>query len=492
MLAMSTVLRREPPFRTLFGYGLVFGADGRPMHKSAGNAIEFDEAAERMGVDVMRWTFARARPEENIDFGWEAGDDARRELLVLWNVFAFLVRYARLTGWEPPRAGARGLALAGGPRSDVLDRWVALRGDDLALQVRAALEAYDARAAAVRLGEHIDDLSTWYLRRSRRRFSRHARPADRAAAFRTLHEALVTTARVAAPLLPFLAEELYQVLVAEHDEGVPSSVHLTHWPAPAPATAADRALSTAMVTLRRAVDLARTLRAQAGLRVRQPLAAAWLALPGGTLAAGLDAPDQAALLEVFADELNVHDVRLIGADSDLLARRVRPLLPIIGKRLGAAVPAVMAAARAGEFELHPDGSVTLGGVTLAPDEVEVQATPRPGTSVAHDQGLVVVLDTTLTDALVAEGDARELARAIQDLRRQLELDLDEEIVVDVEAAASLMAALAPHLDRLKADTLATDIRPCDPWPPDRTTHEGTAALSTGSVRLAVHRAGVAA
>ena len=132
MLAMSTVLRREPPFRTLFGYGLVFGADGRPMHKSAGNAIEFDEAAERMGVDVMRWTFARARPEENIDFGWEAGDDARRELLVLWNVFAFLVRYARLTGWEPPRAGARGLALAGGPRSDVLDRWVALRGDDLA------------------------------------------------------------------------------------------------------------------------------------------------------------------------------------------------------------------------------------------------------------------------------------------------------------------------------------------------------------------------
>jgi isoleucyl-tRNA synthetase len=247
-----------------------------------------------------------------------------------------------------------------------------------------------------------------------------------------------------------------------------------------------------MVTLRRAVDLARTLRAQAGLRVRQPLAAAWLALPGGTLAAGLATADQAALLEVFADELNVHDVRLIGADSDLLARRVRPLLPVIGKRLGAAIPAIMAAARAGEFELHADGSVTLGGVTLAPDEVEVQATPRPGTSVAHDQGLVVVLDTTLTAALVAEGDARELARAIQDLRRQLELDLDEEIAVDVEAGPSLMATLAPHLERLKADTLATDIRPCDPWPGDRATHETTAALSTGSVRLSVHRAGVAA
>jgi len=492
MLAMSTVLRREPPFRTLFGYGLVFGADGRPMHKSAGNAIEFDEAAERMGVDVMRWTFARARPEENVDFGWEAGDDARRELLVLWNVFAFLVRYARLTGWEPPRSGARGLALAGGPRSDVLDRWIALRCDDLAGQVRGALERYDARAAALRLGEHIDDLSTWYLRRSRRRFSHRARPADRAAAFRTLHEALVTTAQVAAPLLPFLAEELYQVLVAEHDKAVPASVHLTRWPASIPATPEDRALAAAMVTLRRAVDLARTLRSQAGLRVRQPLAAAWLALPGGTLAAGLAPSDQAALLEVFADELNVHDVRLIGADSELLARRVRPLLPVIGRRLGPAVPAVMAAARAGEFELHPDGSVTLGGVTLAADEVEVQATPRPGTSVAHDQGLVVVLDTTLTSALVAEGDARELARAIQDLRRQLELDLDEGIAVDVEGDGTLLAALTPHLERVKADTLATEIRPRDPWPGDHGAHEAMAALSTGDVRLAIRRAGAAA
>ena len=101
MLAMSTVLRREPPFKTIFGYALVFGEDGRPMHKSWGNAIEFDEAAERMGVDVMRWMFAKARPEENILFGWHAADEARRELLVLWNVYAFFVTYARLAGWTP-------------------------------------------------------------------------------------------------------------------------------------------------------------------------------------------------------------------------------------------------------------------------------------------------------------------------------------------------------------------------------------------------------
>ena len=117
MLAMSTVLRREPPFKTIFGYALVFGEDGRPMHKSWGNAIDFDEAAERMGVDVMRWLFAKARPEENIHFGWHAADEARRELLVLWNVYAFFVTYARLAGWTPERPSTRGWRGPVGPSS---------------------------------------------------------------------------------------------------------------------------------------------------------------------------------------------------------------------------------------------------------------------------------------------------------------------------------------------------------------------------------------
>ncbi|MFI5261097.1 MAG: class I tRNA ligase family protein [Candidatus Limnocylindrales bacterium] len=488
MLAMSTVLRREPPFKTLFGYALVFGADGRPMHKSAGNAIEFDEAAERMGVDVMRWTFARARPEENIAFGWEVGDESRRELLVLWNVFAFLVRYAHQAGWLPPGGPSHGHSDTAA--RDVLDRWLAQRSADLVSDVRAALEGYDARAAALRLGEHIDDLSTWYLRRSRRRFSRHAPAADRAAAFGALHEALVTTARVAAPLLPFLAEELYQVLVAEVDPGQPPSIHLTRWPEPRPASEADLALVAAMVTLRRAVELARTLRAQAGLRVRQPLASASLALPDGVLATGLAPADQAALLHLFGDELNVRAVELIGADSERLDRHVRPLLPVIGKRLGPAIPAVMAAAREGRFELHPDGRVTLAGVTLAPGEVEVQAVPRPGTAVAHDQGLVVVLDTTLTPDLVAEGDARELARATQDLRRQAGLDLDESIVVHVEADEALLRRLAPYRAAFLADTLAVDLQARAAWPADGPGGQAaTVGLSSGTARLAIERVG---
>ncbi|MGZ8501681.1 MAG: class I tRNA ligase family protein, partial [Candidatus Limnocylindrales bacterium] len=167
MLAMSTVLRRERPFETTFGFATLLGEDGRPMHKSAGNSIEFDEAADRMGVDVMRWMYASARPDDNILFGWHAADEARRGLLVLWNVYAFFVTYARLAGWTGP--GQDGLPRAERP---VLDRWILSRMAGVAARVEDRLRDYDAEAATRVIEGAIDDLSTWYLRRSRRRFSR--------------------------------------------------------------------------------------------------------------------------------------------------------------------------------------------------------------------------------------------------------------------------------------------------------------------------------
>jgi isoleucyl-tRNA synthetase len=222
LLAMSTVLRRETPFKTLFGYALVFGEDGRQMHKSWGNAIEFDEAAERMGVDVMRWMFANARPEDNILFGWQAADDARRRLLVLWNVYSFFVTYARQADWDP-RAAAPAVKERG-----PLDRWILSRVARLANEVAIDLKGYDALDAARAIDAFVEDISTWYLRRSRKRFSRTAEPNDRAAAFATMHTTLVSLARIAAPIMPFLTEAIYQnLVVAGAIEGVPDSVHLT-------------------------------------------------------------------------------------------------------------------------------------------------------------------------------------------------------------------------------------------------------------------------
>ncbi len=470
MLAMSTVLRREAPFKTIFGYATLLAEDGRAMHKSWGNAIEFDEAADRMGADVMRWMFSRARPDDNILFGWHAADEARRGLLVLWNVYAFLVTYARLAGWTPAASTAPPPA-----ERTPLDRWILSRMSGLAVRAEERFRDYDAEGATRAIDAAVDDLSTWYLRRSRKRLSRSDDAADREAAFATLHASLLALVRVAAPILPFLTDSIYGNLVDETAPGTADSVHLTPWPAAELAGFRDEPLEEAMATARRAVELARTLRSSAGLKVRQPLARLWLALPGGELV------ERDALLALIAEEVNVGAVELIGDDSELVDRRVKPLLPKIGPRLGGSIPAVMAAARAGEFTILPDGRVELGGVTLAADEVEILATPRPGTAVAHDEGLVVVIDTQLTPELRAEGDARELQRAIQDLRREAELALDDRIEVWLEP---MPESLAPYLGGVADETLADSIATgAGPGGASATEVE----LDAGVVRLALRR-----
>jgi isoleucyl-tRNA synthetase len=468
MLAMSTVLRREPPFKTIFGYATLFGEDGRPMHKSWGNAIDFDEAAERMGVDVMRWMFSKARPEENILFGWHAADEARRELLILWNVYAFFVTYARLVGWSPAQQA---------PPVDerpVLDRWILSRAAGTAATVEERLLGVDAVGATRALSTFLGELSTWYLRLSRRRFSRSDDAADRAAAFSTLHEALAATSRMLAPILPFLADAMYANLVPAVDPAAPDSVHLTRFPTAEVAAHRDQVLESSMDVAQRTVELARTIRGANRLKTRQPLARAWVAVPGGD---GALSPD---LLQLVGSEINVKTIEPISDGSDLIERRVKVLLPKVGKRLGPAIPAVMAAAREGNVEIRADGSVAVAGVELAPEEVEIQATPRPGTAVAEDDGLVLVLDTALSDALRAEGDARELARAVQELRRDAGLELDDRIELWVEG---LPAAVAEHLAAVAADTLAdlaSGVIPSD-------AHRATVELDAGAVTIALRR-----
>jgi isoleucyl-tRNA synthetase len=329
-----------------------------------------------------------------------------------------------------------------------LDRWILSRAAGTAARVGERLVDFDAREATIAIDGFVDDLSTWYLRRSRRRFSRADAGPDRDAGFATLHAALVAVARMSAPILPFLADAIYGNLVAGRDAAAPDSVHLTRWPADELAPLRDERLESAMATARRAVELTRTLRSGAGIRVRQPIARLWLALPDADLL------ERDALLALIADEVNVKAIEIIGDGSELVDRRVKPLLPRIGKKLGAAIPAVMAAARAGQVEFLSDGAVRLAGVVLAADEVEILATPRPGTAVAHDEGIVVVIDTELTPGLRAEGDARELLRAVQDLRKDAGLELTDRIELWVQG---LPPAVAEHLDGVLADTLADAI-----------------------------------
>jgi isoleucyl-tRNA synthetase len=236
-----------------------------------------------------------------------------------------------------------------------------------------------------------------------------------------------------------------------------------------------------METARGAVELARTLRGTSGLKVRQPLGRMWLALPGGD---GV-LHEQESLLALIGDEVNVRTVELIDDESDLVERRVKPLLPVIGRKLGSRIPDVMAAAREGRFEIRPDGSVALAGVILAPDEVEVLASPRPGTAVAADEGMVVVIDTAITPELQAEGDVRELTRAVQDLRREAELALDDRIEVWLTGLAD---DLSGRMDEVAADTLADAIALGVPPAGSEAAH-GQVRLSAGSVSIALRRVG---
>jgi len=421
----------------------------------------------------MRWMYAKQKPEDNILFGYGTADEARRELLVLWNVYVFFVTYARLSGWQP----ATGAALTPPTGTTILDRWILSRTAAATAEVGADLADFDSRGAALRLGEHIDELSTWYLRRSRRRLSRNPDPADRDAAFATLHAVLVGTARMMAPVLPFLAEHFHQSLVSAVDAAAPDSVHLTGWPAPDFAPRRDESLERAMAIVMRAVDLGRTLRSQNGLNLRQPIRQAWIVLPPGINV------DQ-DVLDILGEELNAKATLYMPTDLGFVERRVKPLLPKIGKRLGAAIPAVMAAARANEVEYLPDGSVRLGGVELAADEVEIISTAREGRAVAHDHGLVLAIDTEIDDALRAEGDARELSRAVQDLRKSVGLELDETIDLWLDGPAAVLAGLDPYIARVLEDTLVADLHR-EPAPGDATS--AIQAVSSGEVTLAIRR-----
>jgi isoleucyl-tRNA synthetase len=312
----------------------------------------------------------------------------------------------------------------------------------------------------------------------------NAAPADRAVAFATLHAVLVGLARVLAPILPFVAETIYQNVVTTTIPERPDSVHLTAWPSDDLHELRDERLESAMAVVMRAVDLGRTLRSQAGLNLRQPIARVWVALPPG---ARVEPELIDSLAEV--DLLNAKAVELIADDSALIERRVRPLLPKIGKRLGARTQDVLVAARNNDVTYLPNGGVRLAGVELAADEVEILATPRPGTAVAHDQGLVVVIDTELDDELRAEGLAREVTRAVQDLRKQAGLDLDELIELWLAAPSATVDALRPYLAKVADDTLADQLSHDAP-PPDAT--QATQRIGESDFVIALRRRGRAA
>ena len=440
MLVMSTVLENRPPFRTVLGHGTIRDEQGRPMHKSLGNSIAFDEAAERAGADVLRWIFSQHNPAANLNFGWKTADETKRRLLKLWDSYYFFVLYARPEGWRPGDG-------ADAPRSQ-LDRWLQARLQALIRTVCGRLDDVDAMAASRAIEDFFDELSNWYIRRSRARFWSPGGRAD-PAALATLHEALVTLARLLAPFMPFLAEELYQNLVRSIDAAAPTSVHHTDYPAPDPALE-DPELVEQVEWTRLVASLGNAARKSAGIRVRQPLPAVRVA--GGSTFDQL--PSWAVPL--IKDELNVKYVEFARELSEAVRRRVEPNVKVLAPKYRSQYPAIRDALRAGQFTVLADGRVEVAGVTLDADEAAVSLEPAPGYAAAADRGVLVVLDTTLTPELVAQGNAREIVRLIQDARKRAGFDVSDRIEVRYQADG-LAEVFKQHAKYICRETLATGL-----------------------------------
>ena len=482
LLTMSTVMTGQAPMRTLFGYALMRDEHGEEMHKSKGNSIPFDEAAEEIGADVMRWMFAAANPAVNLNFGYgPAHEVVRRFFLPLWNTYGFFVTYARLDRWTPD----------GNRETDartLLDRWILSRLDRLVADVRGSLDDYDAMRSSRAIEAFVDELSNWYVRRNRRRFWKGELDDDKRAAYATLHEVLVTLAQLLAPTVPHLADAMWENLVVAVDAYAPDSVHLTDFPQPV-AGRSDPAIEEAVALARRVVAAGRTARASSGVRTRQPLREASVKLP--LTARGRISPDDGVAAELTAHvlaELNVRALELIPDESDLVERSLYPLLPVIGPRHGASVGAVMAAVRSGDWRVEADGTATVGGVTLQPDEFELTARARPGQEVAEDGDLLVALDTTLDEELEAEGLAREVAHRLQAMRRTAGYEISDRIRVAVGGDAGVLERLGPHRDWLAEELLAVELTLDPEADLDAADVTETMGLEGGDLRLAVTRA----
>jgi isoleucyl-tRNA synthetase len=446
MLFMSVTLKDRSPYRSVLAFEKLMDEQGKPMHKSLGNAIWFDEAAERMGADVMRWLYCGQNVQSNLNFGYGPAEEVKRRLLVLWNVYSFFVTYARIDRFDPqaPRPPVS--------RRAMLDRWILSRLNGVVRATREGLDRFDAAGPTRTIERFVDDLSTWYVRRSRRRFWKAADDADKRAAQATLYEALTTLTGLLAPFVPFLAESMYQNLVRSVDATAPASVHHTRYPV-ADESLIDPQLDLQVELARRLVGLGRAAREQAAIRVRQPLALARVATP-------VDAPSLPdELRDEIARELNVERLEVGGAVEDAVRHVVRPVPARLGPRLGPRFPTVLQALRAGELTLHPDGRVEAAGELLGPEEVQVTTQARPGFAAAEADGYTLVLDTRLTPDLIAAGRAREVVHRIQTMRKDAGFDVEDRIVIHYGAGDDLTPVFREHGEYIKQETLSVALEP---------------------------------
>ncbi len=458
LLAMSTVMENREPFKCVLGHALVKDEKGEEMHKSSGNAIWFEDAAEKMGVDVMRWIFSSHNPYNNLNFGYKAGDETRRKLLTLWNTYSFFVTYAKVDGFDPKNP-----APPAAERPD-LDRWILARLQSLIETANKSLTDYSLAALMRSAERFIEDLSNWYVRRSRRRFWKSESDADKQAAYATLHEVLVTLSKVLAPIIPFMTEEIYRNLVCGPDESAPESIHLTDYPQ-VDAALRDEELEQEVDAVIRCVELGRSVRNTTQLKVRQPLSRMIVKAPDAISRTGVEKG-----VDQIKEELNVKTVELIDDAGGLISFSVKANFKVLGPKYGKEMQAIAKAlgaldpaATAAEVQAGNNVSIDVGGNTidLLPEEIEVVSNQAEGIAAVEDHGWVVALDTVLTDELILEGVARDIIRQVATCRKEADFKVDDRITLAFDAQgdaqSKVLEAARIHEEFIRAENLANEI-----------------------------------
>ncbi len=440
LLAISTLLFDRSAYRNVVCLGLILDEQGRKMSKSLGNTVEPWEVIDTYGADALRWYFFTSKlPWDGYRFSLETvGEAVRQFLLQLWNTYSFYVLYANANGVARD---------ASSPSPAELDRWILSRLHATAETARERLDEFDATSAGRAIQAFVDELSNWYVRRSRRRFW-DGDPA----AFATLRECLVTVAKLAAPFTPFIADEIYDNL-----DGTEPSVHLCDYPEPGER---DPELEQAMSVARETVRLGLAARAQAKIKVRQPLRAVVVVATGAERAA------IERLADIVRDELNVHGIRFVSQADELGQVECKPNYRTLGPRFGKQMPLV-AAAVAGLDAAHAaaalrDGqsvAISVGGSDheLGADDLIIGMKPLDGYQVEREGSHAVALEVEIDDELRAEGWARDIVRAVQNARQEAGLEISDRISLILDGDDSLLAAARRHEGYLAAEVLATSV-----------------------------------
>jgi len=473
MMVLSTAIFDRPPFQNCLCHGTVLDETGRKLSKRLRNYPDPLEVFESQGSDAMRWYLVSSPVLRGLELridreGKGIAEVVRSVLLPLWNAYSFFCLYANTEG---PEFEAR----LRGDQPGRLDRYALAKTRELVDTVRERMDAYDLGGACGAVTGFLDALTNWYIRRSRERFWRAGMDADKQDAFDTLYTVLVTTATAVAPLLPFLAEEIYQGLTGA------LSVHLADWP-DAESLPADPKGVAEMDRVRDACSAARTLRERENVRVRQPLASLTLA--------GLGVADLAPYEDLLRDEVNVKQVRLAASIEEWASFQLQANARALGPRLGPEMKTVLAAAKQGQWKALADGRVEVAGQTLEPDEFQLRLVPKPGVACEPlaSNDAIAVLDLALTPELVDEGIARDVVRGVQQARKEAGLHVSDRIRLELVAPGDWQSAIDRHRGWIAEQTLALGVELVDALGDD-TLSRHEAAFGDHSLSIGLARAG---